>query len=115
MNLSIPSATSRCMLSPIMKLVFKAATLGAITEALVWLDLLIHPVGQGPMATPSPMFLFPHVPAIALLETWYFSCPDWLRMTLFLTISWATWSLVWVAVMLAWKKLFKSQMIEPTL
>ena len=90
-----------------MNLVFKAATLGMITEALVWLDLLIHPVGQGPMATPSPLFLWPHVPVIALFEAWHFSCPNWLRMALFLMISWAAWFLVWVAVLLACKSLWK--------
>ena len=82
-----------------MKLVLKAVILGAITEAIVWLDALVHPVGQGPMAMPSPLFLLPHYPAMALLEPWYFAYPDWVRRTLFLLVSCGVWALVWAGLL----------------
>ena len=86
-----------------MKIVFRAAVLAAFTEGIVWLDLLIHPVGQGAMATPSPVFLWPHLPAIALLEPWSYPYPAWLRMTLFLLVSWGAWFVVWATLLFVWR------------
>lgn len=82
-----------------MKLFATALVVGAITEGAVWLDLLVHPVGDGPMATPSPFFLWLHLPGIFLQESWRVSTPDWLRMAILILPSWIVWSFVWLALL----------------
>src|SRR5882724_11708883 len=95
-----------------MKLSVRAAVLGAITEAIVWLDLLVHPVGQGPMAMPDLLFTLPHLPAMYVLQftsqsfngSFIGGYPDWLGVPFFIAVSWALWTLLWAGLLVVLRK-----------
>jgi len=95
-----------------MRLLVKAAIFGAITEAIVWLDLLVHPVGQGPMAMPDLLFTIPHLPAMYVLQftsqsfngSFIGGYPEWLGLPLLVAISWALWTLPWAGLLVALRK-----------
>jgi hypothetical protein len=92
-----------------MKLFITALILGAITEGAVWLDLLVHPVGQGPMAMPSPFFLWLHLPGIMIEEAWPVFDRNWLRIAIWILPSWLVWSLLWAALLGFFRKVSQSR------
>jgi len=95
-----------------MKLFVKAAILGAITEAVVWLDLVVEPVGQGPMATPGLVFMVLHLPAMLILnftsqprnESLIGGYPPWLGLPLLIAVSWVLWTLLWAGLFFVLRK-----------